>query len=344
MANVLDIRRRIRSVKSTRQITGAMKMVSAAKLRRAQERALAARPYGQMLNAVLKSLIGRVEPFDPHTGEARHPLLLQREPKRVMVVVVTADRGLAGAFNSNIIKQAVRFLASMPEMEVDLELIGRKGRDFFHRRYPLEASSQPRSNRIRITGEHLGVLDKGGFSAIRNIAEDAVRRYVEGEVDAVYLLFNEFKSVIAQRLVAETVLPLAAIGEHEIAQAEERTTEERKRSAEAALHTGVGLRPGETGAIDEEAAGFGTRQVEYLYEQPAHELLAALLPRYVSVQFFRAVQESVAAEHAARMTAMDSATTNANQMIDHLTLRMNRVRQAAITTEIIEIVSGAAAL
>jgi len=344
MANVLDIRRRIRSVKSTRQITKAMKMVSAAKLRRAQERALAARPYAQMLTNVLKSLVTRADCFDPETGEPLHPLLVQREEKNILVIIVTADRGLAGAFNSNIIKSAQRFLAGKDGVNIDIECIGRKARDFFRRRFPMETPDGPRSAPVRITGEHPGLLAKPDFATVEEVAEDIIGRYTRSELDAVYVLFNEFKSVIAQRLVVETVLPISEIGERDIRQAEELSQKELERAGEAAAAAGVSLTEPDTAEIDARAAKFGTEQVDYIYEQPPKQLFAALLPKYVSVQLYRSVMESVAAEHAARMTAMDSATNNATDMIDSLTLTMNRARQAAITKEIIEIVSGAAAL
>lgn len=343
MANVLDIRRRIRSVKSTRQITKAMKVVSAAKLRRAQERALAARPYAQMLTNVLKSLVQRAEVVDSETGLAHHPLLESREEKNVLVVVITGDRGLAGGFNTNIIKVAQRFLEIRSDKNIDLELIGRKGRDFFRRRYPAADGTTKRAGQIQVTGEHLGLLNKPEFAKVSVIAESIIERYTKGEIDAVYVLFNEFKSVIAQRLVGERILPVTEIGERKIERLAELTTEERERAGEAAAKAGVSLQEREPTELEREAAKFGTAQ-EYIYEQPAKALFASLIPRYIAVQIYRGVLESVAAEHAARMTAMDSATNNASEMIDTLTLTMNRARQAAITKEIIEIVSGAAAL
>jgi F-type H+-transporting ATPase subunit gamma len=348
MPNVLDIRRRIRSVKSTRQITKAMKMVSAAKLRRAQERALAARPYAEMLTNVLKSLVQRADVIDPETGKARHPLLETREERNIVLVVVTGDRGLAGGFNSNLLKAAQRFLdaklGDRSDINVDLECVGRKGRDYFRRRFPAQASNEARSETIRVTGEHLGILKVPQFAQVSPIAEDIIGRYASGEIDAVYVVFNEFKSVIAQRLVVEQVLPVGSIGERGIEQAIEQSTEERERSAEAATSAGVSLESEDTSEMDRHAAAFATSQVDYIYEQPAATLFRALLPKYVIAQIYRAMLESVAAEHAARMTAMDSATNNAGELIDSLTLTMNRARQAAITTEIIEIVSGAAAL
>ncbi len=344
MPNVLDIRRRIRSVKSTRQITKAMKMVSAAKLRRAQERALAARPYAQMLTNVLRSLVTRADVTDPDTGKAKHPLLETREERNIVVVVVTGDRGLAGGFNSNLLKAAQRFLDAKSNTNVDVECIGRKGRDYFRRRYPAQSASEVRSSAVRVTGEHLGILKAPQFSHVSPIAEDIIGRYADGEIDAVYVVFNEFKSVIAQRLVVEQVLPVGAIGERDIEQAIEFSIEERERAGEAATTAGVGLEPQDTSEIDRHAAGIAVSQVDYIYEQPAAQLFRELLPKYVIAQMYRAMLESVAAEHAARMTAMDSATNNAGELIDSLTLTMNRARQAAITKEIIEIVSGAAAL
>jgi F-type H+-transporting ATPase subunit gamma len=362
MANVLDIRRRIRSVRNTRQITKAMKMVSAARLRRAQERALAARPYAQMLTNVLKSLVSRAEILDPETGEPRHPLLARRPEKNILLIVVSGDRGLAGAFNANIMKAAMRFLREHEQQNIDIETVGRKGRDFFRRRYPAappppsaettaetaentgERPVRERAGRVQVVGEHVNMLGKLHFNDAAEIGETIIAGYIAEEIDAVYILYNEFKSVIAQRLVVERVLPVGEIGGHEFAQAEEMTEADRKHAIEAAVHSGVSPRRPDVSAIDEHAAHFGTAQVDYIYEQPPQELFRALLPKYVEIQMFRAMLESVAAEHAARMTAMDSATSNASDMIDRLTLSMNRARQAAITKEIIEIVSGAAAL
>jgi F-type H+-transporting ATPase subunit gamma len=359
MANILDIRRRIRSVINTRQITKAMKMVSAAKLRRAQERALAARPYAQMLTNVLKSLVARAEIYDPQTGEPKHPLLAQRPEKNILLIVVTGDKGLAGAFNTNITKAAMRFLDSKSGKNIDIEAVGRKGRDFLRRRYPgakvqtrsladldesmeAEPREAERAGAIQITGEHVGILGKVEFSQASALARNVVSRYTREEIDAVYVVFNEFKSVIAQRLIVEQILPIEQIGEQAVRLAEEPTEEEKKKAKEAAVSAGVGMRA--TEGEGEAGSQFGTSQVDYIYEQPPEELFRALLPKYVSIQIFRALLESVAAENAARMTAMDSATNNATDMIDSLTLAMNRVRQAKITKEIIEIVSGAAAM
>ena len=343
MANLLDIRRRIRSVKNTRQITKAMQMVSAAKLRRAQERALAARPYAQMLTNVLKSLVSRAEVIDPVTGEPRNPLLVRRPEQTALLIVVSGEKGLAGAFNSNILKAASRFIASKPDKNIDVVALGRKSRDYFRRRYPFNESGE-RKGQIQIVGEHVGLMNRAQFASAREIAENVVKLYTSGAVDSVYIVFNEFKSVVAQRLVVDDLLPIQTIGEVVHEMAEDVTEEERKRRLEAAVHAGVGVRAADTSAIDQAAAGFATGKVDYIYEQPAERLFADLLPRYISVQLFRAMLESEAAEHAARMTAMDSATSNAGDMIDGLTLAMNRVRQAKITREIIEIVSGAAAL
>jgi F-type H+-transporting ATPase subunit gamma len=346
MPSVLDIRRRIRSVTSTRQITKAMKMVSAAKLRRAQDRALAARPYAQMLTNVLRSLVQRADVIDSDTGKAKHPLLETREERNIVLVVVTGDRGLAGGFNSNLLKAAQRFLETKQNINVDVECVGRKGRDYFRRRYPAQLADEARdaSSAVRVTGEHVGILKAPQFSHVSPIAEDIIERYANAEIDAVYVLFNEFKSVIAQRLVVEQVLPVGSIGERDIEATIDLSVEDRERIGEAATSAGVGLEPRDTSEIDRQAAGFGTSQVDYIYEQPAATLFRALLPKYVIAQIYRAMLESVAAEHAARMTAMDSATNNAGDLIDSLTLTMNRARQAAITKELIEIVSGAAAL
>ena len=346
MANILDIRRRIRSVINTRQITKAMKMVSAAKLRRAQERALAARPYAQMLANVLKSIVSRTEIYDPETGEPKHPLLAQRAENRILLLVVTGDKGLAGAFNTNILKAASRFLESKSGKNIEIEAIGRKGRDFLRRRY---AAAEPRSAastepiRTTLIGEHIGVLNKVQYTTASEMAERVIDRYANDEIDSVYLVYNEFKSVVAQRLVVEKVLPIEQVGEAAVAQAEEMTLEQKERALEAAKGAGVGLRPADTSETDAAAKKFATAQVDYIYEQPPDELFRALLPKYVAIQIFHALMESVAAEHAARMTAMDAATSNATDMIDSLTLVMNRARQAKITKEIIEIVSGAAA-
>lgn len=350
MPNILDIRRRIRSVTNTRQITRAMKMVSAARLRRAQDRALAARPYAQMLTNVLKSLVSRADIFDPATGELLHPLLVRRTEQNILLIVITGDKGLAGAFNSNILKSASRFLDSKAGKNIEVLTVGRKGRDFMRRRFkvaepkatkPAGSTSAPETT---LVGEYVGVLNKVDYALASEISEQIIERYTNAEIDSVYLVYNEFKSVIAQRLIVEQVLPVGHIGAPEISQATEMELNEKQRAIEAAKGTGVSLRPADTSEADKEAAHFGTAQVDYIYEQQPRELFRALLPKYVGIQIFHALLESVAAEHAARMTAMESATNNAGEMIDSLTLSMNRVRQAKITREIIEIVSGAAAL
>ena len=344
MANLLDIRRRIRSVRNTRQITKAMQMVSAAKLRRAQERALQTRPFGQMITNVLKSLVARADVYDPVTGEALHPLLVRREEKTAMLIVVSGEKGLAGAFNSNILKAAAKFIELKKEKNIDILSLGRKSRDYFRRRYPvsLEAGAE-RKGQIQVVAEYVGLMNRSELKSAREIGDKAIRLYTEGKVDSVYIVFNEFKSVIAQRLVVDEVLPIRAIGEQSHAMTEEATEEELKQRLEAAKHAGASIRGADTSEMDKKAAGFGTAQVDYIYEQPPAVLFRDLLPRYIYSQLFRAMLESEAAEHAARMTAMDSATSNASDMIDSLTLAMNRARQAKITKEIIEIVSGAAA-
>jgi len=360
MANVLDLRRRIRSVKNTRQITKAMKMVAAAKLRRAQERALSARPYAKMITSVLESLTRRVDLYDERSGNLCHPLFLTRPEKRVLLIVISGDKGFAGAFNANILKTAFQFIGGNPEKEIDLEAVGRKSRDLMRRRFPVAVYSErtepdqsgegghvvktrERKAPVEVVGDHPGMLLKLEQSRVFELAQSVISRYVHEEIDAAYIVYNEFKSVIAQRLVVEKLLPLMKIGIPQITGAEEPTEAERERAAEAALSAGILLEPVDTAEADDEARKFGTAQVDYIYEQPAEELFSGLLPQYVSSMLYHAMTESVAAENAARMTAMDSATNNASEMIDDLTLHMNRVRQAAITKEIIEIVSGAAA-
>ncbi len=347
MANVLDIRRRIRSVKNTRQITKAMQMISAARLRKAQERALSARPYGQMLTNVLKSLVSRAELYDPETGEPKHPLLAQRPEQNIVLIVVTGDRGLAGAFSANIIKAAMRFIREHKAgKNIDIIAVGRKGRDFLKRRFPMVGEDlAERAAAVQMKHEMVGILNRLEFAHAGEVAEDVMARYTRGEIDSVYIVYNEFKSVIAQRLVVEEVLPIRQIGVVGVAHAQEAMTlEEKQHAAEVAGHAGVSAQAADTSAIDAKAAVFATSSTDYIYEQPPVELFRRLLPKYVSTQVFRAFLESIAAEHAARMTAMDSATNNASDMIDRLTLAMNRARQAKITKEIIEIVSGAAAL
>ena len=285
MPSLIDIRRRVRSVKNTQQITKAMKMVSAAKLRRAQEKAIAARPYAKMI----QQMLANVAEAAAQAGDAEtHPLLAVRPEKRILLVVVTADGGLAGGFNSNLIKLAQRFANEHKENELSFELIGRKGRDYFKKRFP------------NIAGEHLDVFRVVKFESAEKIVQAIIDRFSKGEIDAVYLFVNEFKSVMSSTIAQTRLLPI-----------------EVPKSAEP---------------------------VDYIYEQPPEEILKSLLPRYLNVQIYRALLESAAAYQAARMTAMDAATRNADEVIDKLTLYMNRVRQASITREIIEVVSGAAAL
>ena len=284
MPSLIDIRRRIRSVKNTQQITKAMKMVSAAKLRRAQDRVVAARPYGAMLRKMLGNVAAAVA-SDENTG--RNPLLAQRPEQRILLVLVTSDKGLAGAFNTNLTKAAQRFIAEHSGSTVSMVLIGRKGRDFFRKRG------------AQVVSEHLNMAARIVYADVAAIAGKAMELYRNEEIDAVYLIYNEFKSVATQNLVTSRVLPIQM--------------------------------PEQTNPVD------------YIFEQSPMEMLDALLPRYVETEFYRALAESTAAELAARMTAMEAATSNAGDMIEKLTLYMNRVRQASITKEIIEVVSGAAA-
>ncbi len=285
MPSLIDLRRRIRSVKNTQQITKAMKMVAAAKLRRAQERVLASRPYAEIYTHMLADVAGAAAAAGT---EVSHPLLAVRPEKRILIVLVTSDRGLAGAFNSNLTKAAWNFVSEHKDAEIQVEAIGRKGRDFFQRR------------NVNLSGEHLGVVDKARFADASAIAKKVAGLYENEEIDAVYVIYNEFKSVIAQKLTVTKLLPVTM-----------EASDEPK---------------------------------DYIYEQPPAQLLGTLLPKYVETGIYRAMLESAASEHAARMTAMDAATTNAADVIEGLTLHLNRVRQASITKEIIEIVSGAAAL
>ena len=376
MANVLDLRRRIRSVRNTRQITKAMKMVAAAKLRRAQERMTQARPYAVMLASVLASLRRRMGSADPSHREMLSPLLQVRPEKNVLLVMVTGDKGFAGAFSTNIVRTSTQFIREQLQGDrnkrVDVMALGRKGRDFARRTYataqfgrtpehqPDEASA-PRPERHRkddveyIASETSAkiALDKLTFDQVHAVGEEIVERYVAGEIDAVYLAYNQFRSVISQRVVVERILPLVAeesgeLKEPEVAASAEPTDEERQAAAEAAMTAGLSLRNEEQEAIraqfEDEAKRFGTANVDYLYDQPEDEVYEQLLPRFIPALLYYAMLESIASEHAARMTAMDAATNNASEMIDALTLTMNRVRQAAITKEIIEIVSGASAV
>ena len=289
MPSLIDIRRRVRAVKSTQQITKAMKMVSASKLRRAQSRIIGARPYAQQALRVMSSIAKRVDP------EA-HPLLRDSDVPGAppLLIVISADRGLCGSFNSNILKKAAAFLEDTPDKQVAMALIGRKARDFFVRR------------RVDVRYEAVNVFQQVKYSHAQEIAASAIEAFAEQRVSSVYLLYNEFKSVMSQNVVIERLLPIPR--------------------------------------LTPENGGVEGPQVDYLYEPSADELLKVIVPRDVEIQVFRALLESAAAAHAARMTAMDAATSNAQEMVDKLTLYMNKVRQAAITREIIEVVSGAQAL
>jgi F-type H+-transporting ATPase subunit gamma len=310
-----------------------------------------------MITSVLESLTRRIDTFDEGTGNLCHPLFAVRPEKRVLLVVISGDKGFAGAFNANIFKVAFQFITGNPDKEIDVEAVGRKGRDLARRRFsPAEYSEQTdesgktlqvrkeRKGAVEITGDHPGMLLKLEAPRVFEMAESIISRYVHEEIDAAYIVYNEFKSVISQRVVVERLLPILKIGIPQITSAVEMTEAERERAAEAAATAGISLEPIDTSEADEESKKFGTQNVDYIYEEPKNQLFDGLLPQYISAMLYHAMSESVAAEHAARMTAMDSATNNASDMIDAYTLLMNRVRQAAITKEIIEIVSGAAAV
>ena len=362
MANVLDLRRRIRSVKNTRQITKAMKMVSAAKLRRAQERAMRARPYAHMLANVLVSMVRRTDLCSEQTGEVLHPLLVEREEKSVLVIVVAGDKGFAGAFNSNIGKAAQRFIDERRKLgqNVDLEPVGKKAIALYKKKvaaasyekteqhYDNELSThfdviRHRAQPVEVAAEHATMLLRVDFNDVTEMARSIIERYERAEIDSVYIVYNEFKSVISQRVVVEKLLPIRKLGSREITASEEMTEEQKEAAARAASTAGVSIQEPEDDSSEAEAK-FGTADVDYIFDQPPGHLFRDLLPRYITAQIFHALLESAAAEHAARMTATDAATKNAGDLIDSLSLTMNRLRQAAITKEIIEIVSGAAAL
>ncbi|HYV11321.1 MAG TPA: ATP synthase F1 subunit gamma [Pyrinomonadaceae bacterium] len=295
MPNLLDIRRRIKSVKNTQQITKAMKMVSAAKLRRAQDRVVTARPFANKMAEVLGELAQRTD------EDFHHPLLDYRGDQRYLLVLITADKGLCGAFNTNLTKAAQAFMRENADKQIEIMAIGRKGRDFF------------RNRRATISSEYIGLTGKGRveFSEALEVARALIKQYTEDTgIDKVYIIYNEFKSVLSQRVVLEQLLPVARAKQDE---------------PEAKSQQPVTL-------------------IDYIYEQPPAEMFGELLPRLVETQIFRALLESIASEQGARMTAMDSASKNASELIESLTLNMNRIRQAAITNEIIEVVSGAAAL
>ena len=294
MPSLLDIRRRIRAVKSTQQITKAMKMVAASKLRRAQDRIQHGRPFAMQMRRVLSGLATRVD-------AAAHPLLDERKAPRangkVLLLVITADRGLCGSFNANVIKAAANFITERPDRPVALGLIGRRGRDYYAKRG------------FEMLIERINLFAKLFFGDAQEIAKTAMDAFTSGQVDAVHMVYNEFKSVLQQRVVVEQLLPIPR----------------------AEIEAG-------------EVPAPGTPPVDYLYEPTPEELFKTLLPRHVEVQVYRALLESNAAFYAAQMTAMDAATRNSGEMIESLTLYMNKVRQAAITREIIEVVSGAEAL
>jgi len=336
-----------------------MKMVSAAKLRRAQERAMLARPYARMISNVLESLVRRMG----DSGDVMHPLLVEREEKNVLVIVVAGDKGFAGAFNSNIVKAAQGFIDSRRAQgqNVDVEPVGRKARDTYRKRYPAAVyekreehydndlathfeTIRHRAHPIEVTGDHPTILLKINIDEVSDMAHGIIERYTRSEIDSVYIVYNEFKSVISQRVVVEKLLPIRKLGSQEITVAEEMSEEQIEAAGSAARTAGISLKVPEESVIESEAKKFGTAEVDYIFDQSPERLFRHLMPKYVTTQIFHAMLESVAAEHAARMTAMDSATNNAGEMIDALSLTMNRVRQAAITKEIIEIVSGAAAL
>jgi F-type H+-transporting ATPase subunit gamma len=302
MPTLLDYRRRIRSIKSTQQITRAMKFVAAAKLRRAQEGVFAARPYAQEIVRVLGSAAARME-------MTAHPLLERRPEQRVLVVVLTGDRSLCGAFNTNVLRRAVSFLRERSEQKPEVLVVGKKGRDTLRKRG------------VKFAAEYLNVSTNVEFSKAKEIAAKIAELYTNKEVDAVYSIYNEFKNVMVQRLQTEKMLPIdpAVVAPREVEH-----------------------RPGEEALPRELSPSGQSRLVDYIYEQPIDEIFRGLVPRYLEAEVFRILLESAAAEHAARMTAMDSATRNAAELIDRLTLQMNKIRQAAITTELIEIVSGAA--
>ena len=309
MPTLLDYRRRIRSVKSTQQITRAMKFVAAAKLRRAQEGVFAARPYAREIKRVLRSAAARME-------TPAHPLLERRPEERILVMVLTGDRSLAGAFNTNVLRRAMEFLREHSSKKLQVAVVGKKGRDTLRKRG------------WKFAAEYLNVSNAVEFSKAKEIAAKMAEMYVTDEVDAVYAIYNEFKNVMVQRLCVEKLLPI------DPAVLKEGATEKGERSdtVHDPASESLPMKPSPDGTVN---------LVDYIYEQPVAELFGGLVPRYLESEVFRILLESAAAEHAARMTAMDSATRNASELIDKLTLQMNKIRQAAITKEIIEIVSGA---
>ncbi len=289
MASLLDMRRRIKSVKNTQQITKAMKMVAAAKLKRAQDRVTASRPFAGKMNEVLGDLSSKV------AGEFSHPLLDERGDSKYLIVLISADKGLAGAFNANVIKATQAFLKQNADKQASMVAVGRKGRDFFKRR------------EIELVDEYIGLTGSGQVvhADAVEIAHKLINTFTEDTtIDKVFVVFTEFKTVLSQKPVIQQLLPIPKT------------------------------------VAGEESTG---SEAEYIYEQPAAEIFGRLLPKQVEIQIYRGMLESVASEQGSRMTAMDSASKNAGELIDTLTLNMNRIRQAAITKEIIEVVSGAAA-
>jgi F-type H+-transporting ATPase subunit gamma len=300
MATLLDFRRRIRSVKSSQQITRAMKFVAAARLRRAQEAALAARPYARELARLLRSVMSRIR-------DVHQPLMEKREEKNVLAIVMTGERGLAGAFNANILRKANEFFRANKGKKVVTIPVGKKGRDSL------------KKVGFVFAGEFVNVLARVEFKTAKEIANLATDLYAKGEIDAVYIIFSEFKSVMTSNLTVDKLLPIEKMDE---------------ASGPSADSHGEATK-------DEKAGLQDSTQIDYIYEQPPEHILGKLLPRYIETQILRAMLESSASEYAARMTAMEAATKNAGEVIEALTLLMNKVRQASITTEIIEIVSGA---
>jgi F-type H+-transporting ATPase subunit gamma len=306
MPTLLDYRRRIRSIKNTQQITRAMKFVAAAKLRRAQEGVFAARPYAHEIVRVLRSAAARME-------RTAHPLLERRPEERVLAVILTGDRSLCGAFNTNVIRRGLTFLRERAQEKPEVLVVGKKGRDTLRKRGWAFAA------------EYINVSSSVEFGKAREIAAKIAEIYTSKQVDAVYAIYNEFKNVMVQRLQTEKLLPIDP--------AVVATPQGGERAEQ---------RAGEDSLPRELSPSGESWLVDYVYEQPVEEIFRGLVPRYLEAEVFRILLESAAAEHAARMTAMDSATRNAAELIDKLTLEMNKIRQAAITTELIEIVSGAA--
>ncbi|MGA9630753.1 MAG: ATP synthase F1 subunit gamma [Candidatus Acidiferrales bacterium] len=304
MATLLDFRRRIRSVKSTQQITRAMKFVAAAKLRRSQEGVFAARPYAREILRVLRSAAARME-------STAHPLLERRPEEKILVVVVTGDRSLAGAFNSNVLRRAMQVLRENSSKKVSVLPIGKKGR-----------SSLKRAG-WEFVAEYVNISGNVNFPIAKEIAGKIAELYAKREVDAVYAVYNEFKNVMVQNLRAEKLLPIDPAV----------LTTEKAENVRTDAHEE---------ALPHDLAPSGKSLVDYIYEEPVTEIFNGLVPRYLESEVFRILLESSAAEWAARMTAMDAATRNASELIDKLTLEMNKIRQAGITKELIEIVSGAA--